>query len=226
MSLLEYLYSRIKEAFEKRPYQFFTEHDIHSEISRISNKYLGQQSAEYGKTLDGYFVKRVHHEYPTPFRCLMPDDKFSIILESEYQKIREKRPGFRARRGWLDLVILNPEYIETNEYQIVTGKNYNMFREKLETRQPSALDLAIEIVHFNPQSFSISPGRVRNTIGYARQDYQKICAVADFRFDENVPFCKEAAMLYFASTEHKERLKAGLNRIKTIKDVPLLTIGL
>jgi len=156
----------------------------------------------------------------------MPGFQFDLVLESEYEKIREETPSFRARRGWLDFVILNPEYISANEYQIVTGKNYKMFRDRLERVQPPALDLALEIVHFNPQSFSISLGRVKNTIGYARQDYQKICAVADFRFSENVPFCKEAAMLYFASTEHKERLKAGLNRIKTIKDVPLLTVGL
>ena len=101
MSLLKYLYNQIATTFRKRPYRFFTEHDIHSELALIATLLLKNKGNLYAKTREGLIVNRIHHEYPTPFRCYMKGSEFRVIKEDEFRAEKLKNPKFRARRGWI-----------------------------------------------------------------------------------------------------------------------------
>jgi hypothetical protein len=227
MGLLNFLHDKIKKDFEENRYQFFTEHDIHSELFRLSNEYYEHKGESLITTLDSKKIRRVHHEYPTPFRCLMPGFEFILIPEAEYQERRRNTPRFRARRGWIDFVSLNPDYINNIMLNLATGKNYRRLRESLDTySEYPVLDLALEVVYFHDHSFSISPGRRKNSSRFAEQDYKKVCAVKDYEVAEGVPFAKESALMFFATTEKSTQLKASIASISVRKDVPFLTIGL
>ena len=46
-------------------------------------------------------------------------------------------------------------------------------------------------------------------VGSTIQDYQKLVALLEFT-SNNVPFCKEAAMMFFSNTIHKNELREKL----------------
>lgn len=47
---------------------------------------------------------------------------------------------------------------------------------------------------------------MKRRVASANQDYKKLVALKKFEFAPNVAFCKEAAMLFFSNTTHKEEL--------------------
>lgn len=147
MSVLEYLHSNINRAFQKNPHRFFTEHDIHSELCLIATDFLEKRGDLFATTKDEYMVSRVHHEYPTPFRCDMNNYDFKLITEEEFNMKREQIKGFRARRGFIDFVILNPAFISSNNLSVVSGKRYKDVLLTLGNQHDPVLDLAIEVVY-------------------------------------------------------------------------------
>jgi hypothetical protein len=226
MGLLTFLSKRMEQEFITSKYQFFTEHDIHSELFRLANEYYGQKKEALVRTLDRRIVKRVHHEYPTPFRCKMPGFDFELITEQQYLQKKREKPYFQARRGWLDFVSLNSDFVQSNLLEIVTGKNYKKMRASFEKTQPPVLDLALEVIYYHDHSFSVAPGRRRNSSLYALQDYRKVSAVKDYVLKDNIPYAKECALMYFASTERVDELKASLAGLPVRNDVPFLIFGL
>jgi hypothetical protein len=44
-------------------------------------------------------------------------------------------------------------------------------------------------------------------IDSTNQDYQKLVALMNFPEPHKIPFCKEAAMLFFSNTPHKSELQ-------------------
>jgi len=219
MTFLKPIFSKIKSTFEENPQRFFTEHDIHSELALIANSVLTERGPALVRTNDGFIVGRVHHEYPTPFRCYMKGREFRFISEQEF-----KAKKGRADRGSLDFVIFNIDYIESNPLMVVAGKNYVEFLKSIKKNQFPALDLAVEVVYFptfdEKPHFGIMKRRVESVI----QDYQKLIALMEWQYADSMPFCKEAAMMLFSNTSFKEKLKDLLSSITIDKRVSLLSV--
>lgn len=219
MSLLSFLSNQIEGAFREHPRQFFTEHDIHSQLALFANRLLKKKRNLHVKTSDGFVVNRIHHEYPTPFRCNMKGSDFRLITEEEFREKKLENPGFRARRGYIDFVILNPEYISTNKLKVVSGKRYRDFLESLSERQYEVLDLAVEVVYFPTFNKKLHEGIMNRRINSTIQDYQKLVALMEYKCPNNIPFCKEASMMFFSNTTHKSKLKEKLESLSQHKKV-------
>jgi hypothetical protein len=213
MAHLEQLYKQIGSAFEEHPHRFFTERDIHSELTMIATELLKKDGTLTEKTKDGYMVSRIHHEYPTPFRCLMGGSQFKVITEDEFKREKAKNPKFRARRGWVDFVILNSYFISSNKLNIVSGKRYKSFLESIGGQRYVALDLAMEIVYYPTFDERKHVGIMKRRVQSAKQDYNKMVALMKFPYVGRVPFCREAAMLLFSNTRHSGELASMLNMI-------------
>jgi hypothetical protein len=97
MTILQYILNRIETAFKESPYRFFTEHDIHSELALITTNLLSNEGSLFVKTKDGNRVGRVHHEYPTPFRCIMDHYNFRMVTEDELSKKGRKTQGLELK---------------------------------------------------------------------------------------------------------------------------------
>ena len=226
MPFLDYLYGQIKSTFEKYPHRFFTEHDIHSELTMIATDLLRKEGTLTEKTKDGYMTSRIHHEYPTPFRCRMKGFQFKMITEKEYEDEKAKNPEFRARRGWVDFVILNPYFISSNKLGIVSAKRYSSFLEsvKNEEQKYPALDLAMEVVYYPTFDEKQHVGTMKRRVLSAKQDYDKLVALMKFPYTGKIPFCREAAMLLFSNTRYRGELVDMLKLISIDEKVSFHTI--
>lgn len=224
MSLVDFLLDQIKAVFHDKPHQFFTEHDIHSELSKSMNAFLESEGRRYATTKDGYVVNRVHHEYPTPFRCDMRGYDFKFISEEQFKEEKRRNTSFKPRRGWIDFVVFNPEYISSNSLRVVSGKDYGALRSSLNKEQPSALDVALEVVTFLIFDKKPHKGIMMRRVKSVEQDYKKICALMDFNLNHGVPFCKNSSLMFFSNTNNQDKLKAEVEKIKTYKNIPLYLI--
>ena len=223
MQLLDCLHSQIITAFEKRPHEFFTEHDIHTQLALVASKLLEEEGNLYGRTLDGFVVGRVHHEYPTPFRCIMKNSEFRLVTEDQFLQEKQKNPKFRARRGFLDFAIINSEYISSNKLNVVSGKRYRELVKSLKNRRHVALDLAVEVVYYPTFDERLHDGIMNKRVSSIVQDYQKLVAVMEFMPD-NVPFCRKAAMMFFSNTTHKDVLKEKLRSLPKHEKVTFYSV--
>jgi hypothetical protein len=161
----------LRSAFGNCPQYFFSEHDIHSVLYGLAQEQLEHQELT---TLDGYKTCIVHHEYPTPFRCDMKE--YSFRRTSDYE--RTLRGGL-YKRGHYDLVILNPEFVEKNELDIVCGKDYEKVKSILPKLTFKPLIWACEIIYF-PIIHVLPQDGVR----IVEQDMLKIKETLDFGFAE------------------------------------------
>mgnify|MGYP001039080943 CR=1 FL=1 len=224
MSLFTFLSNQVEGAFREYPCQFFTEHDIHSQLALFANRLLKKKVDLLAKTRDGFTVSRIHHEYPTPFRCHMKDAEFRLITEEEFREKKLENPGFRARRGYIDFVILNSEYISSNKLETVSGKRYRDFRESQNDRQNEVLDLAVEVVYFPTFDKKLREGTMNRWVSSTIQDYQKLVALMKCRSLTNIPFCKESGMMFLSNTIHKTKLEEKLESLPRRKDVEFSAI--
>lgn len=224
MSLFRFLANKIERTFTEYPCQFFTEHDIHSQLAFFANRLLEERGELYFKTRDGVVVSRVHHEYPTPFRCHMKGTEFKLISEEEFAESKRKGSGFRARRGYIDFVILNSEYIASNELRVVSGKRYRDFLESLKDRRHEVLDLAVEVVYFPVLDERLHEGIMERKVKSSIQDYQKLVALMRYRGATGVPFCREAGMLLLSNTPYETKMRERLEQFPTDKNVEFLVI--
>jgi hypothetical protein len=206
MSLLKYLYNSVETAFQEHPHRFFTEHDIHSELALIVTTLLQKQEKLYVQTKDGFTVSRVHHEYPTPFRCDMKNDDFRVITEQEFNSRRQENQKRIARRGFIDFAVLNLDFISSNKLSTVSGKRYKDVLENLKYQQYPAVDLAVEVVYYPTFDEKPHVGIMKRRVASTIQDYKKLVALAKFMFPHDTPFCREAAMLFFSNTAYKAEL--------------------
>jgi len=112
--------------FVENPYAFFTEADavIHLSQLILDDPYFGKTY----KPLDNFETSLIHREYPTFFRF---DDNNPTARLS---------PVSGARRGHSDLVILNPDLIQSHKAETITNRNvedmvsweYNPFEAVIE----------------------------------------------------------------------------------------------
>jgi len=219
MSLLSILASHIENIFREHPYQFFTEHDIHSQLALFAKRALEERGELHVTTHDGVVVSRVHHEYPTPFRCHMRGTEFKLVTEEDFIERKRKDPSFRARRGYIDFVILNSEYVVSNKLRVVSGKRYRDFLESLKNRRCEVLDLAVEVVYYPVFDKRLHEGIMNRRVESNIQDYQKLVALMEYEGVTDIPFCKEAGIMFFSNTIHKTKLKEKLESLPKNKNV-------
>lgn len=224
MPLMDYLKNGIEVFFKEHPYRFFTEHDIHTQLAFIATEYLKKNEKAVAKTKDGLIVNRVHHEYPTPFRCDMNNYDFRVISEAEFNRRSKEKRGFRARRGFIDLVVLNPEFIKSNDLVVVSGKRYHQVRLSLRQQKCPALDLAVEVVYHPTFDEKPHEGIMQRRVDSTRQDYKKLIALMDPKYSSRTVFCKEAAMLFFSNTKHKNMLDGKLQRFPSQENIQIIKI--
>jgi hypothetical protein len=165
--------------FQNYPTYFFTENDIVTYFYRILNVRIYNPIVE---DADGNEHLIIHREYPTPFRCDMRWNSF--MLKSESDVITEKR---KFKRGHYDLVILNPEFIESQSYNIVKGQNYQQYRchvlQRADIPQPILL-YGLEFM-FSRDVLKQSRGQdkykgIDTYVSKVLQDHQKLQAAIDF----------------------------------------------
>lgn len=221
---MKYLYNQIKASFEEHPRRFFTEHDIHSELALIATEFLRNKGNLQAKTLDGFVVNRIHHEYPTPFRCLMKGSEFRLVSEEEFMREKRKNPSFRARRGYVDFVTFNSEYVSSNKLRVVSGKRYGDFRDSLSERRGPALDLAVEVVYFPIFDDKLHDGIMNRRVSSTIQDYKKLVELMKFATPNNIPFCKEAAMMFFSNTRYEDHLNKKFSSFPLTEKVEFFRI--
>jgi len=223
MQLLDYLSHEIEATFREHPRQFFTEYDIHTQLALIAIRLLEKNGHLHAQTSDKYIVSRVHHEYPTPFRCLMKGSEFKQITEKEFNEEKRKNPRFRARRGFLDFAIINSECVSSNRLSVVSGKRYRDLQESARHRQNIALDLAVEVVYYPTLDERPHAGTMNRQVSSTLQDYQKLVALMEFETN-NVSYCKEAAMMFFSNTRHKDLLSEKLGSLPRHAKVALYSV--
>jgi len=110
----------LSEKFRKWPYNFFTESDAHS--------YLYYSFFRYGTaSLKGMYPTKtprikpvlIHREYPTFFRY----EQKNLIRYNLHEKI--------GTVGHYDMVVLNPEFVESHQIEQVISKD-NKVRQTVE----------------------------------------------------------------------------------------------
>lgn len=196
---------RLIETFDQHPNHFFTEHDIHSVLYNITREELQLNGVLTAKTSDRYEIALVHHEYPTPFRCDMQNYGFRRAGEQE----RTPKGGF-YRRGHYDLVIINPEFVENTEREVVYGKDYQRFTSAMQKVTVEPLIWACEVVFF--------PGvktLPKNALKIIEQDTLKVKETLRHTVGRNAHFCKKGSVLVFTNhaAEEATELKQQLAKL-------------
>jgi uncharacterized short protein YbdD (DUF466 family) len=155
----------------------------------------------------------------------MKGSEFRLVTEDEFRAEKLKNPNFIARRGHIDLVVFNSDYVSSNLLSIVSGKRYRDFQKSLRKRRYPALDLALEVVYFVTFDKKLHKGLMDRRIRSMVQDYKKLIALMEFTNPRKIPFCNEAAMLFFSNTIYKVRLRdklKSLPRHSKVKFFPVL----
>lgn len=120
---------RTVNKFREHPYVFFTETDIHAYIY-----HLLYSKRLMAKTKDGVLTTCLHKEYPTNFR-------YSKETMADYGLRR------KGTRGNFDLVVLNPQFIRTNDIKNVVNKDVLDVEERSKSRERFRKEL-IAVIEF------------------------------------------------------------------------------
>ncbi len=122
--------SSIKElcaVFEKSPTLFYTESDI---VCCYYHLLLNSLPSNEAQDKEGLKHSLIHREYPTPFRCDMGENRFEIKSDDD----RTPRGG-KYQRGHYDIVILNPDFISQNSFDVIKAQNYELYKETMATNK-------------------------------------------------------------------------------------------
>jgi len=186
---------------------FFTEKELHS--------YFYHLCLENGLSHQGYNL--VHTEYPTPFKCETMDiDPY----------IQEANKDSKNQRAHLDLVLLNPNYIDyvlderkKDYFKFLTGiggklfsiyidEFYEFYKSFSLKFNESVLLYAIEFkYHRHSYSGEKYPAR------YLKQDINKLKLIKQFQITENIPFCQNIKSLVFIGDRISNHSKKSLLKI-------------
>lgn len=187
----------LKTEFETHPKLFYTEGDIVCRLFDIAQKNLSYKKIKDSNGCSHYII---HREYSTPFRCSM-ENGFKIKLDDE-----RTDGGHKYRRGRYDIVVLNPNFIQKYEYDIIKGQNYNSIKSYLNTASQPAIVYGIEVM-FNRDPLT-SKG-IDDFVAKVKKDYDKLQKSKTLN---NVRFMECILMLIFdnTSSEYQKRLNETL----------------
>ncbi len=131
----------IVNQFHRKPDVFFNEHDFHHYC--YHSFYRQKEFSKLYTTLDGKRTNILRPEYPTLKRFIRKGQ-------------REDKKGVRAR---YDMAILNPDFIENNEFEKVRCRDISLFdiaKEYTANNLIAALEFKFVIKHspiFNHEIF-------------------------------------------------------------------------
>jgi hypothetical protein len=154
----------------------------------------------------------------------MSNYDFRVISEEEFKRRSKEKRGFRVRRGFIDLVVLNPDYVKSNDLVVVSGKRYEHVLRNLNNQQYPALDLAVEVVYHPTFDEKPHEGIMQRRVDSTVQDSKKLIAVMDPKYSGGTAFCKEAAMLFFSNTEHADALNGMFERFPKQENAQIIKI--
>lgn len=127
---------KLSNVFSLHPQYFFTEEDVRWRLIAELARLFEERGTEKVALKDGTtFI--VHGEYPTPFRCKMPERTFQVEL-----------PNSKAKRGHFDIVVFNLDAVQKCTFEIVRAQNYKKFLQKLANLPLPFLDSVIELKLF------------------------------------------------------------------------------
>jgi hypothetical protein len=127
---------KLSNEFSSHPQYFFTEEDVRWRlIAELARLFEERGTAEIALQNGTTFI--VHGEYPTPFRCKMPERTFQV-----------EPPNSKARRGHFDIVVFHPNAIQQCTFEVVRAQFYKMFLQKLANLPLPFLDSVIELKLF------------------------------------------------------------------------------
>jgi hypothetical protein len=186
---------------------FFTEKELHSYFYHLCMK----SDLLYGD------YNLVHTEYPTPFKCkTTKSDPF----------IKKAHANSKNQRAHIDLVLMNPNYIDctlshqlTKKHQYLTGVGdqlfsnyimdfYTFYQKFSESYHESVLLYAIEF-KFHRHNYSGIKYPIRNLI----QDINKLNMLREFEISKGIPFCDKIKSLVFVGDRISASSRNGIENI-------------
>jgi hypothetical protein len=199
IQLIEREILQLRKVFEDKPTLFFTEDDIVCYFYTLLFDKLGNHIV-FDKQNNPHAL--IHKEYPTPFRCDMRDKGFRVPDKDEKT---EKNGSFR--RGHYDIVVLNPDFITQNDYDVIKAQNYKNFIKEIKHEYnqwsyPPVL-YGIEFM-FSRDTIKESNGLNRNK---AIEDYVKKVDQDTKKLVEakNINFMNEYKMLVFIKSTSSDK---------------------
>lgn len=177
----------IGKDFEDNPSFFFTENDIVCYFYKLLQDNLPIKEAV---DKDGYKHFLVHGEYPTPFKCNMKGYEFKKMDDSS-----------AYIRGHYDIVVLNPDFIKKETYDIIKAQDFSSFNDKAKSSSYHIILYGLEFMYAR-DPFK-SEKQINTFVKKVKQDARKL--------EESCSgFMKEAKMLVFIKYREdqvKQKLK-------------------
>lgn len=224
MRFFDYISDVLHERITASPNRYFSESDIHSEVYSLLLNRCEEEGYTDLRSSDGYIVNLVHHEYPTPFRCYMKDGDFRVVTQNEFSEARRKKQFYNYRRGYLDIVVFNPDFVKSNDMNIISGKSYAPFRKSYDAQKVPVLKTAIEVMYFPMYPVTSYKTFTSKKVNPIRQDYKKLGAIMDFKFQDNVPFSEEVGMIVVSNALKDSEIKTHLTSFPFRSDVQMKII--
>ena len=184
--------------FQSHPTLFFTENDIVCYFYSILQKKLLISNIN---DKDDHKHSLIHMEYPTPFRCDMSKNKFELKGDEE-----RTEKGGKYQRGHYDIVVLNPDFINQNSYEVIKAQDYELYKKQvlsqIDNFKPVIL-YGLEFM-FSRDSLKYSKGEdkergIDKVVAEIIQDTEKLLASPN-----KLGFMEQVKMLTFVKGSSKE----------------------
>lgn len=201
--------------FQVQPTLFFTENDIVCYFYYIlQQKLLFLRSSDK----DGCEHFLIHREYPTPFRCSMSNNKFELKGDEE-----RNEKGRKYKRGHYDIVVLNPDFIRQNSYEVIKAQDYELNKEyalvNIDKYKPMILYCLEFMYKRDPLIYSRGNNREKSIdefVAKVIQDADKIMA------SKNVEgFMRLGKMITFVKGSSKDIIDLLNNKLSERSDIKL-----
>jgi hypothetical protein len=162
----------LRSTFEKKPTLFYTERDLVCWFTEDLNRRLGRLKEAADSS--GLLHRLVHTEYPTPMRCSMADGDCRVMQETD--RTENKR---RYRRGHLDIVVLNPAFIQHHDYKALKAQHYDHYKHYVLPQSQGLEPMMLFAVEFFLARDEIKPSNGTDKALAARKCAQAIRQDAD-----------------------------------------------
>jgi hypothetical protein len=177
----------IGKDFEDNPSLFYTENDIVCYFYKLLQGKLSEEGVVADKNNCKHFL--VHREYPTPFKCYMKEYEFKKMVDSS-----------TCIRGHYDIVVLNPDFIKNETYDIIKAQDFSSFKDKVKNYPYPIVLYGLEFM------YSRNPFKSEQEI---ERFVKKVNQDADKLEESCKGFMKKSKMLVFVK-DREDQVRQGL----------------